>query len=166
MCIHNMFYKDENGKYRQLKPREKMPTINDKNREDWKKRTLTTGGKKYFFDHEIKTGVCYFCKKERRAQRTKSTALHHLEYNNDDILEWTIEVCLRCHSKVDPRNKKIIQRYFAPRDFARAVDKEAERIAIDNMPYVERMRKYVGVYAENFPKRKKEPKTSSYRRYF
>jgi len=149
-----MLYKDENGDTRQLKPLEKMPTVNDKNREYWRKRTLTTGGRKYFFPAEIKTGVCYFCKKEGRGQKSRRTALHHIKYNNDDILEWTIEVCNSCHSQIDPRNKKIIQRHFAPRNFAKAVDREAERIAINNMPHEERMRKYVRGYAEAFPKSK------------
>ena len=36
-----MFYKDEDGKYKQLKPRDKMPTVNDKTREYWKKRCIT-----------------------------------------------------------------------------------------------------------------------------
>ena len=120
---------------------------------------------KYFFPVEIKTGICYFCKREGRAQGSRSTALHHVIYNNDDLLEWTIEVCIKCHSKVDPRNKRHIQKHYAPRDFARRVDREAERIAIYNMPYEERMRKYVRGYDEAFPKRKEEKKTSSYNRY-
>jgi len=125
-----MLYKDDNGITKQLKPLEKMPTINDKNREYWRKRTLTTGGRKYFFPAEIKTGVCYFCKKDGRGQKSRRTALHHIKYDNDDILAWTIEVCNSCHSQIDPRNKKIIQKHFAPRDFAKSVDKEAESIAI------------------------------------
>ncbi len=141
-----MFYKDENDKNRQLKPLEKMPTINDKNREYWKKRTLTWHKKKLFFDHEIKTGVCYFCKREYRAQGSTSTALHHVKYNNDDPLDWTIEVCIKCHYQIDKGNKKIIDRHFAPRNFAQAVDKEAERIAIKNMSHEEMMRKYVKGY--------------------
>jgi len=125
-----MFYKDENGIKRIIKRLEKMPTINDKNREYWKKRTFHWRKKKLFYDHEIKTGVCYFCSREGKAQGSKSTALHHVIYNNDDPLEWTIEVCIKCHSKVDPLNKKQIQRSCAKRDFARHVDREAERIAI------------------------------------
>lgn len=147
-----MLYKDENGKNIQLKPLEKMPTINDKNREYWRKRTLTYGRRKYFFPVEIKTGVCYFCDREGKARGSKSTALHHVIYNNDDILEWTIEVCIKCHSKVDPPNKRHIQRHYATRDFVRAVDREAERIAIDNMPRDEYLRKYVRGYDRLNPK--------------
>jgi len=147
-----MLYKDEDSKNRQLKPREKMPTINDKNREYWKKRTLTWHKRKLFFDHEIKTGVCYFCKRDGRAQRSRSTVLHHVKYNNDDPLDWTIEVCTKCHYHIDKDNKKIIDRHFGPRNFAKTVDREAERIADNNMSHEERLRKYVRGYAEAFPK--------------
>jgi len=140
-----MLYKDKDGKNRQLKPREKMPTINDKNREYWRKRTLTWHKKKIFFDHEIKTGICYFCKKEGKPQRSK-TVLHHVKYNNDDPLEWTIEVCDKCHYQIDQGNRKVIRRHFAPRDFAKAVDREAERIADNNLSHEEKMRKYVRGY--------------------
>ena len=141
-----MLYKDENGKNRQLKPREKMPTINDKNQEYWKKRTMTWHKKKLFFDHEIKTGICYFCKRDARAQRSRSTVLHHVKYNNDDPLDWTIEVCTKCHYQIDTGNRKIIDRHFGPRVFARAVDREAERIALNNMSTEEKNRKYVRGY--------------------
>jgi len=45
-------------------------------------------------------------------------------------------------------NKKIIDRHFAPRDFAKAVDREAERIAFNNMLHEERLRKYVRGYTK------------------
>lgn len=141
-----MLYKDENGDNRKLKPFEKMPTINDKNREFWKKRSMTWHKTKLFFPHEIKTGVCYFCKKEGRAQRSKTTVLHHVKYNNDDPLEWTIEICTKCHYHIDQGNKKIIDRHFGPRNFAKAVDREAERTSFNNMPYEEMMRKYARGY--------------------
>jgi len=137
-----MLYKDENGKNRQLKPREKMPTINDKNREFWKKRTMTWHRGKIFFDQEIKTGSCFFCKRDGRAQRSRSTVLHHVKYNNDDPLDWTIEICTKCHYQIDKDNKKIIDRHFGPRNFAKAVDKEAERIQY-RRSHEERMRRYV-----------------------
>jgi len=137
-----MLYKGEDGKNRQLKPREKMPTINDKNREFWKKRTMTWHRGKIFFDQEIKTGTCFFCKRDGRAQRSRSTVLHHVKYNNDDPLDWTIEVCTKCHYQIDTGNRKIIDRHFGPRVFARAVDREAERIQY-RRSHEERMRRYV-----------------------
>ena len=159
-----MFYKDEDDKYRQLKPRDKMPGINDKNREYWKKRTMTWNKKKLFFDHEIKTGICIFCKKERRSQRSKSTALHHVKYNNDDPLEWTIEVCINCHSKIDKGNRAHIDRHYAPSNFARAVDKEEERIAMREY-YSRPIKERIAALRKKTENMQKEMKTSSYNRY-
>ena len=96
-----MLYKDEDDKNRQLKPLEKRPTINAKNREIWQKRTMIWKKKKLFFDQDIKTGICYFCKKEGRRQLHPKTSLHHIKYDNQDPLLWTIEVCLKCHFQID-----------------------------------------------------------------
>ena len=63
-----------------------------------------------------------------RTQKSERTALHHIKYDKDDKLAWTIEVCNSCHSQLDPRNRKIIQRHFAPRDFAQAVDKKEQSL--------------------------------------
>ncbi len=159
-----MFYKDENGIKKIIKRLEKMPGINDKNREYWKKRTQHWHKTKLFYDHEIKTGVCYFCDREGRAQGSKSTALHHVKYNNDNPLEWTIEVCIKCHSKVDPLNLRQIQRSSAKRDFARAVDKEEERIAM-NEYYSRPLMERIAAERKKRENMQKEMKTSSYNRY-
>ena len=82
-------------------------------------------------------------KKENRAQKTGPTYLHHLKYEHSDPLAWTIEVCGKCHWQIDDYNKKILRRRSAPRDFAKAVDREAERIAFNNMSHEEKLRKYV-----------------------
>jgi len=148
-----MLYKDQDGNNRLLKPREKMPTINDKNREYWKKRTMTWNKKKLSFDHPIKTGVCYFCKRHGRLQMAKSTALHHVKYDNNDPLDWTIEVCTKCHYQIDKGNKKIIDRHFAPSKFFTAVDREAERNAFNSLSTEEMLRKYVRGFADRFPKK-------------
>jgi len=130
-----MLYKDEDGKTRKIKKLEFPPPVSQifKHSEYWNKRALTWNGEKIYFDQPIRTGDCYFCQKEGRPNRSKTTLLHHVKYDNDDPLEWTIEVCISCHSRIDKRYKKILQKYFAPRDFNRAVDKEAE-----NRAYIER----------------------------
>ena len=122
-----------------------------KNAKWWKNKTMKYLGSKIYFDQDIRTGVCYFCKKENRAQKTGPTYLHHLKYVHSDPLAWTIEVCGKCHYQIDDYNRKILQRRSAPRDFAKAVDREAERIADENMSHEDRMRKYVRGYAEIFP---------------
>lgn len=40
-----------------------------------------------------RTGVCSLCGKEGR------TSMHHIEYNDDDPLKHTIEICNSCHMK-------------------------------------------------------------------
>ena len=82
------------------------------NREFWKKRTMTYLGSKIYFDQDIKSGVCFFCKKEGRAQRSKITILHHARYFHQDPLAWTIEVCTKCHWQIDDYNKKMVDRSY------------------------------------------------------
>ena len=110
-----MFYEDEDGKFWHIKKLEFPPPVSMRIKHPgyWKKRTYTkSNGEKLIFDRPIRTGVCYFCKKERRAQRSKITVLHHTQYDVDLPLEWTIEVCKKCHDlihykkprKTKPRN--------------------------------------------------------------
>lgn len=82
------------------------------NRELWKNRILTFRGEKVVYDQDIRTGVCYFCKKAGRAQRSRTTCLHHVKYDNSDPLAWTIEVCSKCHYQIDSNNKKQVDRHY------------------------------------------------------
>ncbi len=105
-----MSYKTEDGKYR--KPKEVFPTITDtiKNHKFWNKRRITYLGDQKFFDQEVRTGICYLCKREGRAQKKKTTVLHHLKYDHSDPLAWTLEVCTSCHWQIDEINRKVIER--------------------------------------------------------
>ena len=93
-----------------MRPKEVEPDVADvtKNREYWKKRTLSYLGDDIYFDQEIRTGVCYLCKKDGRTQKSERTALHHLKYDHDDKLAWTIEVCNSCHWQIDEHNRESI----------------------------------------------------------
>jgi len=91
---------------------------------------MTYHGDEKYFDQEVRTGVCYFCKKDGRPQRSGPRYLHHLKYDNSDPLAWTIEVCGKCHWQIDPKNREAI---------ARSTGKEIKR------PYG----KYDGPYYEN-----------------
>jgi len=73
---------------------------------------------KKYFDQDVRTGVCYFCKKEGKPHRSVPTYLHHLKYEHSDPLAWTIEVCGKCHWQIDDHNRKVI---------ARSTGKEIER---------------------------------------
>jgi len=114
-----MSWRTEDGKWR--KPKEiDPPTITEiiKNREFWKNRTMNYLGSDRYFDQEIRTGICYFCKKEGKPKRSVPTNLHHLKYDHSDPLAWTIEVCRKCHWQIDKDNRKAI---------ARSTGKEIER---------------------------------------
>jgi len=93
-----------------MKPKEISPDIADiiKNPEFWNKRTISYLGDKIYFDQEVRTGVCYFCKRNGRIQKSNRTALHHVKYDHSDKLAWTIEVCNSCHWHIDPKNRKAI----------------------------------------------------------
>ena len=110
-----MSYRTKDGKYRKPKLIFPQPSINEaiKNREYLKKRTMTYLGQKKYYDQEVRTGNCYFCKREGRAQRKKTTVLHHVNYYHQDPLEWTIEVCTSCHAHIDEYNKKVLEEYYA-----------------------------------------------------
>ena len=114
-----MSWRTEDGKWR--KPKEiDPPSITEliKNREFWKNRTMNYLGGDRYFDQEIRTGICYFCKKEGKPKRSVPTNLHHLKYDHSDPLAWTIEVCGKCHWQVDEHNRKAI---------AKSTGKEIER---------------------------------------
>jgi len=105
-----MFYKDENGKYR--KPKEVFPEVTDviKNYKSWSKRRMNYLGDDRFFDQEIRTGICFFCNREGRENKSETTILHHAKYDHSDPLAWTIEVCSKCHWQIDEYNREVIAR--------------------------------------------------------
>ena len=106
-------------------------------------------GERKYYDQDIKTGICYFCKKEGRAQKSKVTNLHHVKYDHRDYLAWTIEVCKSCHFQIDEYNKKKVNRFYASRDFAKRVDRDAHESETArkikeyvNLPLSEKMKKW------------------------
>ena len=102
----------ECGSWRRPKRVSPPPTVTEviKNQKFWKNKTMTYLGSKIYYDQDIRAGVCYFCKKERRARKSRITYLHHLNYYHKDPLEWTIEVCGSCHWHIDPYNKQAMER--------------------------------------------------------
>jgi len=95
-----------------VRPKEVFPTITDiiKNSEYWNKRRLNFLGDDIYFDQEVRTGVCYLCKRDGRLQKSKKTELHHLRYDQTDKLSWTIEVCTSCHWFIDPKKREALEK--------------------------------------------------------
>jgi hypothetical protein len=100
----------EDDKFR--RPKEVEPSVTEiiKNSEYWNKRRLNYCGDDIYFDQEIRTGECYFCKRNGRAQKSKKTSLHHVKYDHSNKLDWTIEVCGSCHWQIDSKNRESIAR--------------------------------------------------------
>jgi len=94
------------------RPKEVQPSVTEiiKNSEYWNKRRLNFLGDDYYFDQEIRTGVCYLCKRDGRKQKSEKTELHHLRYDQTDKLSWTIEVCGSCHWFIDPKKRESLER--------------------------------------------------------
>jgi len=105
-----MSFRDKDSKFR--KPKEIFPKITDviNNPKFWNKKRIRYLGSDRFFDQEVRTGECFFCKREGRAQKSKITNLHHEKYDHSDPLAWTIEVCKSCHWQIDEENRKAIAR--------------------------------------------------------
>ena len=76
-----------------------------------------TPTKKYIeFSYAIRKGICENCGKSKAKREISVTNLHHKnnKYDLENPLWNTIEVCLECHEKLDPRLKalKKNQRYW------------------------------------------------------
>lgn len=86
------------------------------NREYWKKKILHYRSEKIVYDQDIRTGVCIVCKRNGKAQYSGPTYLHHLFYDDTDPLAYTIEVCGKCHYKIDLNNRKRVDRSYGKYD--------------------------------------------------
>jgi len=112
-----------------MRPQEVFPTITEviKNPKYWNPRTLTYGGKKRYFDQEIRTGECYFCHLYGRTQNYhRKTQIHHLAYDDDPLL-WTLELCTGCHYKLDEKNRRHVDSHYGGRDRSYYRTKEERR---------------------------------------
>jgi len=106
----DMFFRDKDDNYRRPKKVEgsRVGTSNA-NR---KNRRLSYMSTDYYYDQDVRTGICFICKREGWAQKSKTTILHHLKYENSDPLAWTIEICSRCHWQIDDFNKKKVSETY------------------------------------------------------
>ena len=98
-----------------MNPRRIYPTKDEliANSEFYRNKRLKYRGRRMVFDQDIKTGVCYFCKRSVKKKEISRTGLHHLKYDDSSPLDWTVEVCPSCHYKVDEKNRKKINMYYA-----------------------------------------------------
>ena len=113
-------------------PKEVFPTITEviKNPKYWGPKTLTYRGKKRYFENDIRIGECHFCHLYGRTQNYhKTTQLHHLYYDDEDPLRWTLELCTGCHFKLDGKNRRRVNESYAMRD-RKFLDREFKRLGL------------------------------------
>ncbi len=66
----------------------------------WNRRKIVFKGKQITLKENPRTGVCNLCRKQCK------TAMHHIEYHDEDVLKDTIELCISCHKKQHPDQKR------------------------------------------------------------
>jgi len=76
------------------------------------KRMVKFGDKRVYVkgESEPRTGICSICKRSIHKGEIDRTALHHFNYDSDNPLDNTIELCFNCHADqhthTRQRNKK------------------------------------------------------------
>jgi len=69
------------------------------------------------------------CQRNNLAQNTFKTQLHHMSYidYDEDPFLWTIELCPRCHTRVDEHRKARISQHFDRKHKQEVQEYEKER---------------------------------------
>lgn len=61
-------------------------------------RRVTFKGKRIYSKEKPRTGYCSHCPNNIFDKSCRRTSMHHLKYNEKDVLENTIELCNSCHA--------------------------------------------------------------------
>ena len=64
------------------------------------KKRLFFDGKTLRLDKNPRTNICSKCGKKYPEELIKQTHLHHIKYDKDNPLAYTIELCTSCHAKI------------------------------------------------------------------
>lgn len=52
-----------------------------------------------YLGYNPRKGTCLSCDRTVKSGEIERTNLHHEYYNDDDVIDGTIEVCVRCHKE-------------------------------------------------------------------
>jgi len=117
-----------------MRPQEVFPTRGEvlKDPQKWNKRSITYHGEKRYYDQDVRKGECYFCHLYGRTQNyDRQTYIHHLAYDDDEPIMWTLELCSGCHYKLDEKNRRQVSRSYWKKDDARRfVENEMRRTGL------------------------------------
>lgn len=73
---------------------------------DYFKKIYGFDGKLIMPDENPRTNVCHECGRSYPDELKRQTSLHHIIYNPDNPLDWTVELCSSCHAKLHQLLKK------------------------------------------------------------
>ena len=59
-------------------------------------------------DHNPRKGICNNCKRTVTSGEIKITNLHHIKYDPNNPLAYTIELCVGCHNSIHSKKKVYI----------------------------------------------------------
>jgi len=68
-------------------------------------RLIRFKGKHIWLSHNPRIGICAECHRRVDRGEINITNLHHFKYDEKDPLAHTIELCVDCHNKMDPRSR-------------------------------------------------------------
>jgi len=63
-------------------------------------RKIRFKGKRMSMGTDFRIGICSICHKSRLENEIKFTVMHHLKYDPNYPLGYTIEICPSCHRKI------------------------------------------------------------------
>ena len=93
------------GKARDKKYRDSHPEKIKLQREKAVGRHLRFKGKHVWLSYNPRIGICSQCHRSVVKGEIKITNLHHFKYDEQDPLAHTIELCVKCHNELEPRNR-------------------------------------------------------------
>lgn len=64
-----------------------------------KSKMIIFKGKQRILKKTPRTGYCSWCPNNTHNKTCKRTNIHHFEYDDNDLLKYTIEICASCHMK-------------------------------------------------------------------
>lgn len=73
---------------------------NPKKNPTYNRRRLRFLGKQVLLKTDPRKGICSSCGRSIEKGEIQRTNLHHLSYNPENVEAHTVELCVRCHSKV------------------------------------------------------------------
>jgi len=73
-------------------------------------KRITFEGKRIQLKDNPRTNVCHNCGRKYPEELRQQTAMHHIEYNSEDPLAFTVELCFSCHTSFHNQLRKLSEK--------------------------------------------------------